>query len=181
MALLCPAADHAQKKTAHAAEQERPDILRRRQEWFDDQLDLDPARLVFIDATFVAGLRLTGLVAPFVLDGPINRDAFEVYVEKVLVPELRLGDVVVMDNLSSHKGPSVRALIVAAGATLLYLPPYSPDFNPIENAFAKLKALLRKAAERTIDGLWAAIGRLIDTFTPSECANYFTAAGYDAT
>jgi len=131
--------------------------------------------------TFVAGLRLTGLVAPFVLDGPINRDAFEVYVEKVLVPELRLGDVVVMDNLSSHKGPSVRALIEAAGATLLYLPPYSPDFNPIENAFAKLKALLRKAAERTIDGLWAAIGRLIDTFTPSECANYFTAAGYDAT
>ena len=115
------------------------------------------------------------------LDGPINRDAFEVYVEKVLVPELRLGDVVVMDNLSSHKGPSVRALIEAAGATLLYLPPYSPDFNPIENAFAKLKALLRKAAERTIDGLWAAIGRLIDTFTPSECANYFTAAGYDAT
>jgi len=100
-----------------------------------------------------------------VLDGPINRDAFEVYVEKVLVPELRLGDVVVMDNLSSHKGPSVRALIEAAGATLLYLPPYSPDFNPIENAFAKLKALLRKAAERTIDGLWAAIGRLIDTFT----------------
>ena len=78
----------------------------------------------------------------------------------------------VMDNLSSHKGPSVRALIEAAGATLLYLPPYSPDFNPIENAFAKLKALLRKAAERTIDGLWAAIGRLIDTFTPSECANY---------
>jgi len=88
--------------------------------------------------TFVAGLRLTGLVAPFVLDGPINRDAFEVYVEKVLIPELRLGDVVVMDNLSSHKGPSVRALIEAAGATLLYLPPYSPDFNPIENAFAKL-------------------------------------------
>ena len=131
--------------------------------------------------TFVAGLRLTGLIAPFVLDGPINRDAFEVYVEKVLVPELRLGDVVVMDNLSSHKGPSVRALIEAAGATLLYLPPYSPDFNPIENAFAKLKALLRKAAERTIDGLWAAIGALIDTFTPSECANYFTAAGYDAT
>ena len=83
-------------------------------------------------------------VAPFVLDGPINRDAFEVYVEKVLVPELRLGDVVVMDNLSSHKGPSVRALIEAAGATLLYLPPYSPDFNPIENAFAKLKALLRR-------------------------------------
>ena len=95
--------------------------------------------------TFVAGLRLTGLVAPFVLDGPINRDAFEVYAEKVLVPELSPGDVVVMDNLSSHKGPNVRALIEKAGAILLYLPPYSPDFNPIENAFAKLKALLRKA------------------------------------
>jgi transposase len=89
--------------------------------------------------TFVAGLRLTGLVAPFVLDGPINRDAFEVYVEKVLVPEVSAGDIVVMDNLSSHKAPSVRALIEAAGATLLYLPPYSPDFNPIENAFAKLR------------------------------------------
>ena len=104
--------------------------------------------------TFVAGLRLTGLVAPFVLDGPINRDAFEAYVEQVLVPELSPGDVVVMDNLSSHKGPNVRALIENAGAILLYLPPYSPDFNPIENAFAKLKALLRKAAERTIEGLW---------------------------
>ena len=153
--------------------------MRRRQEWFEEQLDLDPTRLVFIDetwastnmarrygraprgqrlragvphghwktTTFVAGLRLTGLVAPFVLDGPINRDAFEVYAEKVLVPELSPGDVVVMDNLSSHKGPKVRALIEEAGAVLLYLPPYSPDFNPIENAFAKLKALLRKAAE----------------------------------
>ena len=127
--------------------------------------------------TFVAGLRLTGLVAPFVLDGPINRDAFEVQAEKVLVPELSPGDVVVMDNLSSHKGPNVRALIEKAGAILLYLPPYSPDFNPIENAFAKLKALLRKAAERTIEGLWKEIGRLLETFTPSECANYFAAAG----
>jgi transposase len=131
--------------------------------------------------TFVAGLRLTGLVAPFVLDGPINRDAFEVYAEKVLVPELSPGDVVVMDNLSSHKGPNVRALIEKAGAILLYLPPYSPDFKPIENAFAKLKALLRKAAERTIEGLWKEIGRLLETFTPSECANYFAAAGYDPT
>ena len=116
-----------------------------------------------------------------VVDGPVNADVFTAFVAQVLCPALRPGDMVVMDNLSSHKGPSVRALIEAAGATLLYLPPYSPDFNPIENAFAKLKALLRKAAERTIDGLWAAIGRLIDTFTPSECANYFTAAGYDAT
>ena len=116
------------------------------------------------------------MIAPFVLDGPINRDAFEAYVEQVLVPELRPGDIVVMDNLSSHKGPKVRALIEAAGAQLLFLPPYSPDFNPIENAFAKLKALLRKAAERTVDGLWNAIGRIVDLFSPAECANYFAAA-----
>ena len=129
--------------------------------------------------TFVAGLRLGGVAAPFVLDGPI-RVAFEVYLERVLVPDLRPGDIVVMDNLSSHKGPRVRELIEAAGAHLLYLPPYSPDFNPIENAFAKLKALLRKAAERTLEGLWTAIGRLIDQITPTECANMFAAAGYDA-
>ena len=122
--------------------------------------------------TFVAGLWASGLVAPFVLDGPINRHAFETYVARVLVPDLHLDDVVVKDNLFSHKGPKVREMIEAAGATLLYLPPplttppsfawrgpwpappYSPDFNPIENAFAKLKALLRKAAERTVEGLW---------------------------
>lgn len=131
--------------------------------------------------TFVAGLRRSGIVAPFVIDGPINRTAFETYVAKVLVPEIGPGDIVVMDNLSSHRGPQVRATIEAAGARLLYLPPYSPDFNPIENAFAKLKALLRKAAARTIPSLWNAIGRMINTFTPAECANYFAAAGYDAT
>lgn len=130
--------------------------------------------------TFVGALTLRGFIAPFVLDGAINRDAFETYVAEVLVPELRPGDIVVMDNLSSHKGPRVGNLIEAAGAKLLYLPPYSPDFNPIENAFAKLKALLRKAAERTVPGLWQAIGRLIDLFTLEECANYFAAAGYDA-
>ena len=119
------------------------------------------------------------MIAPFVLGGPINRDAFEAYVEQVLVPELRPGDIVVMDNLSSHKGPAVRTRIEAAGARLLFLPPYSPDFNPIENAFAKLKALLRKAAERTVDGLWATIGQIVGTFMPDECANYFAAAGYD--
>ena len=129
--------------------------------------------------TFVAGLRLTGLVAPMVLDGPINRNAFQAYVDQVLVPALSPGDVVVMDNLGSHKGPAVRDAIEAAGARLLYLPPYSPDFNPIENAFAKLKALLRKAAERTIDALWTTIGRLLNAFTPTECANYFRAAGYE--
>lgn len=130
--------------------------------------------------TFIAGLRPTGIMAPMVLDGPINHDAFTAYVEYVLVPELQPGDVVIMDNLSSHKGQNIRAMIEAAGATLVYLPPYSPDFNPIENAFAKLKALLRKAAERTVDGLWDTIGCLIDFFTPQECANYFIAAGYDA-
>ncbi len=130
--------------------------------------------------TLIAGLRRDRIVAPFVLDGSINRDAFETYVARVLVPELRAGDIVVMDNLSSHKGPLVRELIEAAGARLLYLPPYSPDFNPIENAFAKLKALLRQAAERTVEGLWTTIGRLVDVFTPRECANDFAAAGYDA-
>jgi transposase len=121
------------------------------------------------------------MIAPWVLDGPINRDAFETYVDKVLIPELRPADIVVMDNLSSHKGPRVREMIEAAGASLLYLPPYSPDFNPIENAFSKLKAHLRKAAERTVDGLWAAIGRIVDLFSKDECRNYFAAAGYDAT
>jgi transposase len=129
--------------------------------------------------TFVAGLRNSGLVAPMVLDQPINGAAFQAYVDQVLVPELRPGDIVVMDNLGSHKGPGVRTAIEAVGARLLYLPPYSPDFNPIENAFAKLKAMLRKAAERSLDGLWNAIGRIIDNFTSSECANYFAAAGYD--
>ncbi|MBL6459414.1 IS630 family transposase [Belnapia sp. T6] len=200
------------KKTAHAAEQNRPDILKRRWAWFEAQPDLDPDCLVFIDetwastnmarthgraprgerlraaiphghwmtTTFVAGLRNTGMVAPMVLDGPINGELFQAYVDQVLVPELRPGDIVVMDNLGSHKGTGVRAAIEAAGASLLYLPPYSPDFNPIENAFAKLKAALRSAAERTIGGLWVSIGRIIETFTPAECANYFAAAGYDA-
>ena len=129
--------------------------------------------------TLVAGLRLSGIAAPFVLDGPINRYAFQVYVDQVLVPELAPGDIVIMDNLGSHKGPAVRAAIEAAGARLLFLPPYSPDFNPIEMAFSKLKALLRKAAERTVEGLWSAIGRLIGTITPDESANFFAAAGYD--
>jgi transposase len=129
--------------------------------------------------TFVAGLRLTGLTASFVLDGPMNRSAFLAYVSRVLVPELKPGDVVILDNLPAHKGRRVREAIEAAGASLRYLPPYSPDFNPIENAFAKLKALLRRAAERTVEGLWRLIGQLIDTFTPQECANYFIAAGYD--
>jgi transposase len=130
--------------------------------------------------TFIAGLRSDGLIAPCVLDGPINRDAFEAYLEQVLLPELRPGDIVIMDNLSSHRGPAVRRMIEAAGAELMYLPPYSPDLNPIENAFAKLKALLRKAAARTIEALWNAIAKLIRAFTPAECRNYFAHAGYAA-
>ena len=131
--------------------------------------------------TLVAGLRTSGMIAPMVLDGPINGAAFQAYVEQVLVPELRSGDIVVMDNLASHKGPAVRSAIEAAGASLLYLPPYSPDFNPIENAFSKIKAALRKAAARTVETLWNVIGRIIPTITPNECANYFTNAGYHPT
>ncbi len=130
--------------------------------------------------TLAAGLRLGGMVAPMVLDGPINGDWFEACVAHVLAPVLRPRDIVVMDNLSSHKRAAARRLIEAAGAGLRFLPPYSPDFNPIEMAFAKLKALLRKDAERTVDGLWSTIGRLVDVFTPQECVNYFAAAGYDA-
>jgi len=129
--------------------------------------------------TFVAGLRLTGMTAPMVLDGPINGQWFQAYVDQVLVPTLSPGDIVVMDNLGSHKGAGVRQAIEAVGATLLYLPPYSPDFNPIENAFSKLKALLRKAAERTVEGLWKRIGELLKEFAPTECANFFAAAGYE--
>jgi len=129
--------------------------------------------------TFTGALRLAGMTAPMVLDGPMHRDAFQAYIEQVLVPTLRRGDTVIMDNLPAHKGTDVRAAIEAAGAVLLYLPPYSPDFNPIENAFAKLKAILRKAAARTIDQLWDVIADAIPTFTPNECANYFTSAGYE--
>jgi transposase len=114
-----------------------------------------------------------------VLDGPINGDWFEAYVRQVLVPVLRRGDIVIMDNLSSHKRASVRKLIEETGASLLFLPPYSPDFNPIEKAFARLKAMLRKAGERTVTGLWDLIGRLVDIFKPDECANYFTSCGYE--
>ena len=128
--------------------------------------------------TFTAGLRRDGLVAPFVLDGPMNGEAFLVYVEKILAPALRPGDIVVMDNLAAHKVQGVRAQIEAAGASLLYLPPYSPDLNPIEMAFAKLKARLRGAAERSVEALWTRIGQLLDTFSAQECANYLRHAGY---
>ena len=128
--------------------------------------------------TFVAGLRSTALTAPCVIDGPMNGNAFLAYVEQVLAPSLMPGDIVVMDNLSVHKVPGVREAIEAVGGRLLYLPPYSPDFNPIEQLFAKLKALLRKAAERSVEGLWSRIASLLGAFPPDECANYFRNAGY---
>jgi transposase len=202
------AAPSHEKKTGHASEQDRPDVLIRREAWFEAQPDLDPERLVFVDETWastnmagthgrcrcgerlrmsvpfghwktttlVAGLRTTGMVAPCVLDGPINGEAFTAWVEQFLVPTLSPGDTVILDNLSSQKGPKVRELIRAAGADVVFLPPFSPDFNPIEKAFA----ILRNAAERTVDALWNTIGRIVGLFSPQECANYFAACGYDA-
>jgi transposase len=128
--------------------------------------------------TVIAALRHDGLSAPCVFDGAINGPRFLAYVEQALAPTLRPGDVVVLDNLRAHKVKGVREAIAAAGAELLYLPPYSPDLNPIELAFAKLKALLRNAAARTIDVLWHTIGQLLDAFTPTECAHYLAHAGY---
>ena len=128
--------------------------------------------------TFIAALRHNRIDAPFVLDGPVNGASFQAYVEKVLVPTLRPGDVVVMDNLGSHKGQAVRAAIRTAKAHLLFLPPYSPDLNPIEQVFAKLKHMLREASERTVEATWRKIGALLERFTPKECANYLINAGY---
>ncbi len=129
-------------------------------------------------ATFVAGLRADGLVAPMAIEGAMNGAAFLAYVEQALAPTLSRGDVVVLDNLSSHKVAGVREAVEARGASLLYLPPYSPDLNPIEQAFAKLKALLRKAAARTVEEWWNAIGGFLGRFTPAECANYLANSGY---
>jgi len=128
--------------------------------------------------TFVAGLRCGGLVAPWVVDAPMNRTIFETYVETQLAPVLKPGDVVILDNLSSHKSERAHKTIQARGAWLLFLPPYSPDLNPIEMAFSKLKAHLRAIAARTIDELWKAIGNICSLFSPEECSHYFSAAGY---
>jgi transposase len=129
--------------------------------------------------TFVAGLRSTGFVAPLVLDGPMTGEAFRAYVEQALAPVLGPGDVVAMDNLAAHKVAGVREAIQAAGASILYLPPYSPDLNPIEQAFAKLEAGLRKAGARTRDAPWTTIGQLLDAFTLDECRNYLANSGYE--
>jgi len=135
----------------------------------------------WLTTTFTAGLRLDGLSAPMLLDGPMNGDAFLSYVEEVLVPDLSPGDLVVMDNLPAHKVHGVRSAIEGAGAELRYLPPYSPDLNPIEMAFSKFKAFLRGAAPRTLDDLWTAAAQALDRFTSQDCANYFANSGYDPT
>jgi transposase len=131
--------------------------------------------------TFVAGLRASGVIAPFVLDGPMTGEVFRAYVEHMLAPALSPGDVVVMDNLAAHKVAGIREVIQAIGASVLYLPPYSPDLNPIEQVFAKLKTMLRSAAARTRDELWDTIGQALDAFPEPECQNYLAHCGYEFT
>lgn len=201
------------KKTAHASEQERSDVVAAREIWRQMQRELDPKKLVFLDEsgvktnmarrhgrskkgkrlvasiphghwkslTFIAGLRADRIDAPWVLDRAMNGRAFLTYLREILGPTLAKGDTVIMDNLSTHKIAGVRDAIEATGAKLLYLPPYSPDLNPIEMVFAKLKALLRKAAKRTVDGLWKAIGHILNQFKPIECRNYLEEPGYGST
>ncbi|ANW01226.1 transposase [Bradyrhizobium icense] len=196
-----------------AAEQDRPDVARRRAQWTKYRDRIDPTRLVFIDETwtktnmaplrgwaprgqrikskvphgrwhtmtFMAALRHDRITAPWFIEGPINGEAFRLYIEKVLVPTLRHGDIVIMDNLGSHKAKAVRHAIRAAGARLFYLPKYSPDLNPIEQFFAKFKHCLRKAAQRTTETVYNAIAPILDTVSPAECANYFANAGYEQT
>ncbi len=132
----------------------------------------------WLTMTFIAALRHDGITAPCVFDGPINGERFLAWVEQSLVPTLKPGDIVILDNLSSHKGAAVRQAIRAAGARLFFLPPYSPDLNPIEQVFSKLKRLLRRAEERTLEATWRRIGTLLDHFSPQECANYFRNSGY---
>ena len=127
--------------------------------------------------TFIAALRVGRIDAPCVFDGPINGESFRAYVEQILVPTLAPGDIVVIDNLGSHKSKAVRTAIRAAGAKLFFLPPYSPDLNPIEQVFSKLKSMLRKAQERTVENVWRRIGSLLPAFKPQECANYFRNSG----
>ena len=193
-----------------AREQDRPDIARRRAQWRRYQRRIDPARLVFIDETwmktnmaplrgwapcgerllakvpyghwntmtFIAALRHDRIEAPWLLDRPINADCFLAYVENVLLPTLRHGDLVIVDNLQSHKRRAIRDALRQAGAKLLFLPKYSPDLNPIEQVFAKLKHLLRKAAARTREAVRSTIGELLGSYTPDECTNYLRNAGY---
>lgn len=183
----------------------------KRQAWFDEQLELQPERLVFLDecgtstkmarhygrakrgqrcrapiphghwktTTLVAGLSLKGIVAPMIIDGAMDGKIFRAYVEQVLVPELTPGDVVVLDNLPAHKVRGIGQILQKAGAALRFLPPYSPDFNPIENAISQIKSILKKIAARTKDALDLAIAEAIDAVTPQHAENYFNAAGYE--
>jgi len=168
--------DWASKKTVLPSEQDRPGIARKRAYWKKHQAKIDPKRLVF-----VAALRCDRLTAPSVFDGPINAKSFLAYVQQQLVPTLKPRDIVVLDNLGSHKGNAVRAAIRAVGARLVFLPPYSPDLNPIEQVFAKLKHLMQKAAERTVETTWRRSGELIGRFMPDECSRYFQNSGYAST
>ena len=205
----------ALKKTAHASEQDRPDVQAARAVWRKRQawLVAHPARIgnvVFIDETgintkmarprgrcprgrrvvasiphghwktltFIAGLRCDGLTAPWVIEGAMDGDAFETYIETQLAPTLQKGDVVVLDNLPAHNRDSARRAVEKRGAWLLFLPPYSPDFNPIELAFSKFKAHMKRLKPRTVDDLWKAAGKVCDLFKPDECMNFFAADGH---
>ncbi len=199
-----------QKKTIHAAEQDRPDVARRRAAWKRIQPRIDATRLIFIDETWtktnmtrlrgraprgerlidktphghwktttlIAALGIGGMCCSTVVDGAVNGDVFEAFVEQVLVPELRSGDVVIMDNLSSHKRQRIRELIEGAGARLVFLPPYSPDLNPIELIFAKVKQSFRSLACRTRDALWNATQSVLDQVTPTDAFNCYEHCGY---
>jgi transposase len=199
-----------QKKTIHAAEQDRPDVVQRRAQWRSWSQDTDPKRLIFIDETWaktnmtrlrgraprgerlvdktphghwktttlIAALGIEGMQCSAVVDGAVNGDVFEAFVEQVLVPELKPGDVVIMDNLSSHKRARVRELIEATQAELRYLPPYSPDLNPIELVFSKIKQWLRTLKTRTQTTLWRCMQAVLDAVTPSDATNCFRHAGY---
>ena len=198
------------KKTGHAKEQERPDVLARRLEWGLEMQRFDAGRLVFLDetglntkmarlrgwsprgerckgpvpfgswntTTFIGAMRLDGEIVPGMVEGPVNGGILTAYITEFLAPTLRPGDIVIMDNLSTHKTKGVRDAIEGAGAELRFLPPYSPDLNPIENIFSKFKALLRKAAARTIEELDEAVKDALNAITSSDRANCFAAAGY---
>ena len=200
------------KKTGHASEQEREDVAAAREAWFEEELDLDPLKLVFIDETaistnmarrfgwaaqgercrmsvpfghwntktLIAALRFDRIDAPMTIDGALDGASFLAYVEQVLAPTLSAGDVVVMDNVRTHKVAGVREAIAARGASVLHLPPYSPDFNPIEKSFSKIKSILERIAARSVDALQAAVAEALRSFTTHECMNYFAASGYDA-
>jgi transposase len=198
------------KKTIQPAEQDRPDVARKRLRWKAHQSRVDASRLVFIDETwiktnmaplrgwgpsgqrlvasapfghrktmtFIAALRQDRISTPWVIDSPITGNLFTLYVEKVLAPTLAPGEIVILDNLGSHKGKAARDAIRARGAHRIFLPPYSPDLNPIEQVFAKLKHLIRAAEPRDVEATWRKVGELLDLFTEQECANYFKNSGY---